>query len=679
VNGYQIVFYHRELFPGDVAWIDCPHTASAFFVVLFRYTSALEFCKDIEQALTADTTLYVKWTDASTYTVTYNGNGNTGGAAPSDTNSPYGSGATVTVLGNTGNLEKTSHTFDGWNTQADGSGTDYAANATFTITGNTTLYAKWTGASTYTVTYDADGGNPASQTKTVNDGASVGVSDMPDNPTRSGYIFAGWYTGANGTGTQFTADTTVDGDITVYAKWASAVPGSTLQAALDWLDANAEEGGEYTIVLSADETIGPKILSYGPDSLIYPKKKVSITLKGDTAERTVSLSGTGSLFTLDSGATLILDNNITLQGQDENTDSLVQVNRGGTLVMNAGSKITGNRIAPSDSSSRGGGVYVSYNATFTMTGGTISGNTALSTTLSYGGGVYAMGTFTMTGGTISGNFAIATTLFSSGGGVYAAGTFTMTGGTISGNVSSASYPSSISYGGGVYVEETFTMTGGIISGNTASSVYALTSLGGGVYVSPDGTFTKQGGGTIYGSNAGDTLKNTAVEGHAVYVTSDKKRDSTAGAEQTLDSGVNGSAGGWTVSSGSISNITYSFVSGGSWTLESDGRRKSPRTTSITGGETMSRVSFTSTGANASITIQLEISSQRGDYAFISTLDNANATASSGYYQQVSYMNPIATITIPVPTAGRHFVEIGYEKNSLGGLSSSDCAWFKVLE
>lgn len=81
---------------------------------------------------------------ATQYTVTYDGNGATSGTPPTDTNSPYNSGATVTVLGNTGSLTKTSKTFGGWNTKADGTGTNYAAAATFTISENTTLYAKWT-------------------------------------------------------------------------------------------------------------------------------------------------------------------------------------------------------------------------------------------------------------------------------------------------------------------------------------------------------------------------------------------------------------------------------------------------------------------------------------------------------------------------------------------------------
>ena len=74
--------------------------------------------------------------------VTYNGNDNTGGTAPTDSNS-YTSGAQVTVLGNTGSLVKTGYTFDGWNTKADGTGTAYATGAQFTITADTNLYAKW--------------------------------------------------------------------------------------------------------------------------------------------------------------------------------------------------------------------------------------------------------------------------------------------------------------------------------------------------------------------------------------------------------------------------------------------------------------------------------------------------------------------------------------------------------
>lgn len=82
-------------------------------------------------------------TAPSTYSLTYDGNGATGGSVPADSGQ-YGAGASVTVLGNTGSLEKSGYTFAGWNTAADGSGTDYAPDASYIIAGNATLYAKWT-------------------------------------------------------------------------------------------------------------------------------------------------------------------------------------------------------------------------------------------------------------------------------------------------------------------------------------------------------------------------------------------------------------------------------------------------------------------------------------------------------------------------------------------------------
>ena len=47
------------------------------------------------------------------------------------------------------------------------------------------------------------------------------VDSLPSDPVRSGYIFGGWYTGQNGTGILFTANTEVTSDLTVYAKWTS--------------------------------------------------------------------------------------------------------------------------------------------------------------------------------------------------------------------------------------------------------------------------------------------------------------------------------------------------------------------------------------------------------------------------------------------------------------------------
>ena len=50
------------------------------------------------------------------------------------------------------------YSFNGWNTQADGLGTNYADGATYAFAADITLYAKWTALPTHTVTFDANGG-----------------------------------------------------------------------------------------------------------------------------------------------------------------------------------------------------------------------------------------------------------------------------------------------------------------------------------------------------------------------------------------------------------------------------------------------------------------------------------------------------------------------------------------
>ena len=79
---------------------------------------------------TANVTLYADWTLIPTYTVTYSGNGSTGGTPPTDPNT-YTNGQTVTVLGNTGNLVKTGYAFSKWNTVTNGSGVSYTNGQTF--------------------------------------------------------------------------------------------------------------------------------------------------------------------------------------------------------------------------------------------------------------------------------------------------------------------------------------------------------------------------------------------------------------------------------------------------------------------------------------------------------------------------------------------------------------------
>jgi uncharacterized repeat protein (TIGR02543 family) len=157
-----------------------------------------------------------------TYSLTYNGNGNTSGAVPVDATSPYVSGATITTLGNTGSLAKTGNTFAGWNTTANGSGTAQAASSTFSMpAANTVLYALWT-TNNYTVTFDANTGSGSMTNQTIAYGAAANLTS--NSFTKIGYSFAGWNTLANGTGTSYAnaqSYTMGAANATLYAQWTA--------------------------------------------------------------------------------------------------------------------------------------------------------------------------------------------------------------------------------------------------------------------------------------------------------------------------------------------------------------------------------------------------------------------------------------------------------------------------
>lgn len=88
---------------------------------------------------TAEVTFTVTW--GTSYTVNYNGNGNTSGINPYESER-FLSGEEATML-DEGNLLNEGYDFAGWNTSADGSGTHYDFDDKLSITENVTLYAMW--------------------------------------------------------------------------------------------------------------------------------------------------------------------------------------------------------------------------------------------------------------------------------------------------------------------------------------------------------------------------------------------------------------------------------------------------------------------------------------------------------------------------------------------------------
>ena len=155
-------------------------------------------------------------TGATTYTATY---------APIDYKLTWDpTGGTVTPKYSTGNVEtaiteyptptREHYTFAGWYTQPENGN---AIAESVTLNANVTYYAHWT-ADTYTVSFDAGEGTPASASL---NGSQMSPITLP-SATLSGKYFAGWYTASTGgklvgyAGTMFYPDQAT----TLYAKWS---------------------------------------------------------------------------------------------------------------------------------------------------------------------------------------------------------------------------------------------------------------------------------------------------------------------------------------------------------------------------------------------------------------------------------------------------------------------------
>ena len=147
------------------------------------------------------------------YSVTFNANGGSG--APSTQTKWYNESLALSSTTPT----RTGYTFNGWNTKSDGSGTNYAAGASYTGNAALTLYAKWT-AVTYAISYNGNGstsGSTSAQTKTY----GVALTLRSNGYTRTNYVFKNWNTAANGSGTAYSAGAsyTANATATMYAQW----------------------------------------------------------------------------------------------------------------------------------------------------------------------------------------------------------------------------------------------------------------------------------------------------------------------------------------------------------------------------------------------------------------------------------------------------------------------------
>lgn len=213
--------------------------------------------------------------EKATYTVTYNANGGEGEMKAQSAEE----GTEITLTANA--FTREGCTFSGWNTAADGKGTDYADKSTIKPTENLTLYAKWVLQGSWSINYvlNGDDVNPAQNAETNPAEYNIETATITlADPSRTFYEFAGWYDNADFSGEKLTGWNAGEktGDITLYAKWT--ITADSVSEAIKNIPA---DGNVHTVVLAGE--ISEDIITAIRKALIAkPEIKVNLDLSGTT-------------------------------------------------------------------------------------------------------------------------------------------------------------------------------------------------------------------------------------------------------------------------------------------------------------------------------------------------------------------------------------------------------------
>lgn len=175
------------------------------------------------------------------YPIIYDANGGSG-TAPAE----YGNaeGETFPAAANTFTAPPGMQ-FKEWNTQSDGQGIGYAAGATVTMPDHAlTLYAIWENVTTYTITYDANGGSGTAPTESNKEAGATFTAALNTFMAPSGMKFKEWNTQSDGRGTGYAAGVivTMPGQaLILYAIWEPAGGSNTITYSVTY-NANGGSG-----------------------------------------------------------------------------------------------------------------------------------------------------------------------------------------------------------------------------------------------------------------------------------------------------------------------------------------------------------------------------------------------------------------------------------------------------
>jgi uncharacterized repeat protein (TIGR02543 family) len=162
---------------------------------------------DTDVKITSAQTLYARLAP-NTYTVKFDANGGSG--TMETQKHTYDENLALTE----NKFTRTGHTFTGWDTKADGSGTHYSdkesvINLTETQDAEITLYAQWS-INSYTVIFNSDGTAVTAITQEYNTEVA-----KPADPEKRGYTLAGWLNGD----TEVSFPLILTDNLSLTAKW----------------------------------------------------------------------------------------------------------------------------------------------------------------------------------------------------------------------------------------------------------------------------------------------------------------------------------------------------------------------------------------------------------------------------------------------------------------------------
>lgn len=296
------------------------------------------------------------------YPITFDSNGGSGG--PTSQTKYEG----VDLILSSSKPSKTDYIFFHWNTALNNSGTSYNPGDTYTANAALNLHAIWNSK----ISYDGNGvwidtyASFPTQTKTY--GTNLTLHSA--TPTRTGYVFNGWNTAADGTGTSYQPGGTYSAEVavTLYAQWLSlpAKPVISSMTAIRWNETtNQQDDTGTSAKVTAEWSIDTTSDYYGNTNT--GTVTLTVTPQSGSSSHTITpVSGTsgtsGTAVFMVHGLSTDMQYNCTITVTDMNASSnrTVILTRAFFIMdFKAGGKGIGiGRAAPNE------GLEIGYEATF---------------------------------------------------------------------------------------------------------------------------------------------------------------------------------------------------------------------------------------------------------------------------------------------------------------------------